>query len=106
MRTERELDLWLRSLKCSEPKKPGMYLHLYHGRTDPTADMEDWGEEGPYFGPLKEVMITYLSAIRLVGLDGRDTEPLTTGSLLGFYDDMIYYSGVYYGDWSVLYHAG
>jgi hypothetical protein len=35
-----------------EPLVPGkLYLRLYHGRTDPEQQMEDWGFTGPTFGP-------------------------------------------------------
>ena len=29
-----------------------MYLRLYHGRTDPNQQMDDWGFGGPIIGPL------------------------------------------------------
>ena len=29
-----------------------MYLRLYHGRVDPDQEMDDWGFDGPTFGPL------------------------------------------------------
>lgn len=31
------------------------YLHLFHGRKDPNQQMDDWGEDGPYIGPLHAV---------------------------------------------------
>mgnify|MGYP001382833126 CR=1 FL=1 len=42
------------------PLVPGkMYLRLYHGRTDPAQEMEDWGIVGPTFGPLSCYVHTY-----------------------------------------------
>ncbi len=36
-----------------------MYLHLYHGRKDPTADMDDWGDAGPTLDSVVHLQWTY-----------------------------------------------
>ena len=36
-----------------------MYLRLFHGRTDPQQDMDDWGSDGPVLGPYKFAHRTY-----------------------------------------------
>lgn len=72
-----------------------MYLSLYHGRTDPNADMNDWGTEGPVF-EVDTITWTYGAISRIIFPD--DDEVWLNEMIV---DDMIYYDGVYYGDWSV-----
>lgn len=36
-----------------------LYIRLFHGRTDPNQDMDDWGTDGPVFGPYEFVHTTY-----------------------------------------------
>lgn len=82
----------------SEQKSPNtIYLSLFHGRTDPRETLEDWGTEGPWFGPLDFVHTTYGTHIKFQ-YAGRDSE---AGHDLHVVGDMVYYNGVYYGDWSV-----
>jgi len=71
-----------------------VYIRLFHGRNDPNQDMDDWGSDGPVFGPYNFVHTTYTSFVRLGLKDGMCQE-------LNVYEDMLYYDGVYYGDWSV-----
>ena len=70
------------------------YLRLFHGRNDPDQNMEDWGEDGPVFGPLEFVHTTYSFHLKLGLSDDNCYE-------LYCFEDMLYYDGVYYGDWSV-----
>ena len=108
---------YLRKLECSKPTEPGMYLHLYHGRTDPESMMDGWGEDGPFFGPLEWFSCTYMGVLNLQSKD--DDEPV--GPLCGsvsdlnevwhrdamfVIDDLIYYDGVFYGDWSLDHFEG
>ncbi len=75
-----------------------MYLQLYHGRTSPEQNLDDWGSSGPVFGPLQWFHVTYLSSFRFC----YENEP--TGDTSGeffFVEDLLHYDGVYYGDWSV-----
>lgn len=69
-----------------------LYLQLYHGRDDPAREMQDWGFDGPTFGPLNKVVQTYTSTIRLHGHDGNEE------LWLGGHGDMIVWDGAYYGD--------
>ena len=71
-----------------------LYLKLFHGRIDPAQDMNDWGSDGPVFGPYNFIHTTYSSLVRLGNEDGSCCE-------LFSYEDMLYYDGCYYGDWSV-----
>ena len=69
-------------------------LELFHGRTSPDEDLNDWGSQGPVFF-VSWVHVTYTTVIR-VGLPGDDEGELA------YVEDLIYYDGVYYGDWSVI----
>ncbi|HWG42670.1 MAG TPA: hypothetical protein VN688_07780 [Gemmataceae bacterium] len=75
---------------------PGkMYLRLYHGRTDPHQQMDDWGFVGPTFGPLGCYMHTYCRTFRIHG------EERTGEVWLETHDDMIRWDGCFYGDLEV-----
>jgi hypothetical protein len=78
------------------PLAPGnLYLRLYHGRKNPEQDMDDWGFNGPIFGPLSAVVMTYLTTIRLHGTRPCDELWLETTR------DMVLWQGDYYGDFEV-----
>lgn len=70
------------------------YLRLFHGRTDLAQDMDDWGTDGPVFGPYDYIHTTYACHVKMGRSDGHMDELRIVG-------DMIYYDGCYYGDWSV-----
>jgi len=72
-----------------------MYLRLFHGRTDPQQDMDDWGSDGPILGPYNFAHTTYHCCLKLGKPDGGCDE------LYIVQPDMIFYDGVYYGDWTV-----
>mgnify|MGYP001346063904 FL=1 len=69
-------------------------LELFHGRAMPDQDLDAWGTQGPVF-LLDYVHVTYLCDIKL-GIP----EPAGDGDL-HFVDDLVFYDGAYYGDWSV-----
>ena len=71
-----------------------LYIRLFHGRCDPDQQMDNWGSDGPIFGPYVFVHTTYGSFLRLGRQDGICDE-------LHVHEDMVYYNGIYYGDWSV-----
>ncbi|MBM4103152.1 MAG: hypothetical protein FJ263_03755 [Planctomycetes bacterium] len=71
-----------------------VYIRLFHGRTDPGQDMDDWGSDGPVFGPYLFSHTTYGWDIKLGKSNGNCDE-------LYVHEDMVYYDGVYYGDWSI-----
>ena len=71
-----------------------VYIRLFHGRADKDKDMEDWGLDGPVFGPFEFVHTTYSFHVKLGKSDGNCFE-------IHCFEDMLYYDGVYYGDWSV-----
>lgn len=73
-----------------------LYLNLYHGRvvdreTFQHPDMNDWGTDGPTF-EIESFQWTYGSP--KIHVDG-DLEHMAT------FDDLIYYNGVFYGDFNV-----
>lgn len=49
----------------TKPRRPGMYLGLFHGRETPMEKMADWGLPGPTIGPLKWVHTTYATDIKI-----------------------------------------
>ena len=80
-------------IPAGTPLAPGkMYLRLYHGRTDPDQEMEDWGFNGPTFGPLSAYVHTYCCTFRIHDESG------STEIWLDKYDDMILWDGCFYGD--------
>src|SRR5690606_1216474 len=68
------------------------YLKLFHGRKRPEEPLEDWGEPGPIFGPFPYFHTTYGSSIQFV----HEVE-----HQLQIVGDLVYYDGMFYGDWSV-----
>ncbi|HEY4311067.1 MAG TPA: hypothetical protein VGN12_16570 [Pirellulales bacterium] len=72
-----------------------LYLRLYHGRKDPDEDMDDWGFNGPTFGPLSAVVMTYLTTVRIYGTRPCDELWLDTTR------DMVKWRGNYYGDFEI-----
>lgn len=74
-----------------------LYLRLFHGRKPKDQDLDDWGSDGPIFGPLAYVHTTYAAHIHTAPQhqEGEDYEDLIID------EDLVYYDGVWYGDWSV-----
>lgn len=77
-----------------------LYIRLFHGRTDPEQDMNDWGTDGPIFGPYESVHTTYACRIKMIKADSSYDE------LLVYPEDLVFYDGVYYGDWIVFDEQG
>ena len=71
-----------------------LYLKLFHGRKDPDEQLDDWGSDGPIFGPYNFIHTVYNSRIYM-GKHRCDSH------VLEMHDDMVGYGGIYYGDWSV-----
>lgn len=81
--------------KTAKLRRGKLYLRLYHGRKNPDEDMDDWGFNGPVFGPLTAVVMTYLSTIRLHGTETSDELWLDT------MQDMVHWDGSYFGDFEI-----
>ena len=78
------------------PANMQIYIVLFHGRKDPNQNLDDWGTDGPILGPFGYAHETYQSDIKVnYEVDGRETD-----GWLYLVDDLLYYDGVYYGDWS------
>lgn len=69
-------------------------IELFHGRTSPDEQLETWGRQGPVF-LVDYVHVTYCGDLKL-GLP----EPAGDGDL-HIVDDLVFYDGIFYGDWSV-----
>jgi len=67
-----------------------MYLKLLHGRNNPDENLDNWGFNGPVFGPLDWFHITYLQTYRF-GRGPLEAEIAVTA-------DMFVWDGKYYGD--------
>jgi hypothetical protein len=83
--------LCVRNVQIRE--RPIVYLHLFHGHKNPQQILDDWGLEGPTFGPLEHVASTYAATITFLSENANDY------CQLYYDDDTIYYDGVWYGDW-------
>lgn len=68
------------------------FLRLFHGRASPDEQLDGWGIEGPIFGPYSFFHTTYGVEIKF----DEDNE-----HVLNIVDGLIFYGGMYYGDWSV-----
>ncbi len=90
-----QTELWWAAPDLSQQKeqKGKQYLRLYHGRIDPKEKLEDWGSEGPIFGPYESVQMTYGSHIKMHTGSGFDD--------LNWLEDLIYYDGIFYGDMEI-----
>lgn len=98
---------------------PALYLRLFHGRTDPAANLEDWGTQGPVIGPLAYVHTTFMCDVKFAApvdvmerffpaviADWRAREITSAAGPLcewqfEILDDLIHYDGVFNGDWTV-----
>ena len=90
-----------------KPRKPGLYLGLFHGRHSKNEAMDDWGFNGPAIGPLRWCHTTYARDIKLefetstdaeqyFGVDCRNVD-------LPIECDLLKFEGKFYGDWTVYY---
>ena len=69
-----------------------LYARLFHGRSDPNQHMDGWGFDGPVFGPLSSVALTYLQHLRLFWTScQQEADIRTTNGLLSW-------DGSYFGD--------
>jgi hypothetical protein len=80
----------------AEIQKPGngVYIELFHGRTPKDKELDDWGSNGPLFGPYTCIQQTYMATIRMIKANGDE-------DMLWVVDDLVYYNGVYYGDFTI-----
>jgi hypothetical protein len=100
-----EFDLLKQHTSSGYPDMPGMYLKLLHGRTFVGQKLNNWGEEGPWIGPLEWFHCTNLSDIGIGFVSGEELSPMQFDddypSPMYLYQSFIYYDGVYYADWEL-----
>ena len=88
-----------------KPKKPGLYLGLFHGRATPNETMNDWGFNGPAIGPLEWCHTTYTAEIRLEFEAAEDAKRYFCSSSrnveMQIHFDMLVFRGDFFGDWTV-----
>lgn len=78
------------------PLRSGLYLKLLHGRKTPEENLDDWGPDGPWIGPLVYAHITYLSHISVGFTDGSQLGP--GNKRLELEQDLLRFDDMYYGD--------
>lgn len=93
----------------TKPKKPGLYLGLFHGRHEPRERMNGWGFDGPAIGPLRWCHTTYATDIKIKFENAADAVPYF-GVAQEPFDlkidaDLLVFNRKYYGDWTVYYVA-
>ncbi len=104
--SKQEFDLFDKHTNVEKPKVGGLYLKLLHGRTPADMELDDWGEDGPWIGPLKWFHCTYMTTLG-IGFSSGEEFCSNTGimadlpSPIYISNDMIYFGGVYYGDWEL-----
>lgn len=72
-----------------------LYLHLFHGRSDPGQILANWGSDGPSIGPFESLHVVYLSALRLCRDDDFELD-------LEAHERFLFFDGVFYGDFELL----
>lgn len=91
----------------TKPKKPGLYLGLFHGRRHPRETMHGWGFDGPTIGPLRWCHTTYAFDIKIEFEDPTDAIEYFGQSQeqaeISVNADMLVFDGCFYGDWTVYY---
>ena len=68
-------------------------IKLFHGRLTPSEQLHDWGSDGPLLR-IGGFHVTYLSTYRVMLAD-------QDWHFLKFVDDLLFYDGVLYGDFTV-----
>jgi hypothetical protein len=103
---KQEFELFARHTHDSKPKRNGFYLKLLHGRSPVDFKLDDWGEDGPWIGSLEWFHCTYMTTIG-IGFSGGE-EYFGGGDTVSdlpspmyICQDMIYFNGIYYGDWEL-----
>lgn len=101
----KEHDLLKRHTHYTPPPLPGMYLRLLHGRASPDYEMEDWGSDGPWIGPLERFHCIYSSEVGITFVGGEELSPMSPNETvvppLYVFGQLIYHDGIYYGDFEL-----
>ena len=80
-----------------------VYLELFNGADSPyQSNLNDFGEKGPILGPLAYVHTTYAGDVKCCPLDEEgEPDEFATADFQVTCECLLYYDGMYYGDWSV-----
>jgi len=99
-----EIKLPMVGNKADEKELKGLYLGLYHGRETVEKDIDNWGDNGPLIGPLKNIRVVYMTDIQLEFENRWDA--LKYGLRLDQAEltvkaDCVAYRNIFYGDWKI-----
>jgi hypothetical protein len=72
-----------------------VYLDLYNGRHSPDEKLDDWGFQGPTFGPFESIQLTYGSHLKC------HNGPLNKDWDFDVSEDGVFFEGGYYGDFNI-----
>lgn len=95
---------YLKALECSGNPPPGLYMALKRGRPSPLQPLVGSGTDGPIFGPLSFVQMSYLSELTLQPEESSEEcmddviGPMTAHHPLCLKGQFFWYEGVYYGE--------
>jgi hypothetical protein len=74
-----------------------VYLNFYHGRHTSEEDLDDWGFNGPVFGPFSVVQVTYGCHIKAIGHLNGNLAEFTISN-----DGLVEVKEAFYGDFSII----
>ena len=80
-------------------KKSYMYLRLFHGHKTQEEIPEDWGVDGPIFGPITSCHTSYANELNIIFAQKDDKE--RNEGHLKIIGGLVYYDNMWYGDWSL-----
>jgi hypothetical protein len=83
-----------------KPEPGKMYLKPLHGRDYPDQQLNDWGFDGPWIGPLEAVHDTYRTDTAFYFLDAPEGAE-EAGPANFFVGDLLLVDGKYYGDYEI-----
>lgn len=88
-----------------EPEFSGhkVWLNLWHGRANPGQSMDEWGfsacDVKGHVPPRGDMIIFVKEGVRIITFDEK-AESGWTELVVPFVEDMLFFEGNYYGDWS------
>jgi hypothetical protein len=101
----KEHDLLKKHTHRMPPALKGLYLKLLHGRASPDCEMEDWGSDGPWIGPLESFHCIYSAEVGMTFVGGEELSPMSPNETvvppLYVYGQLVYHDGIYYGDFEL-----
>lgn len=80
----------------SKESEMPVYLNFFHGRHTSDEELDDWGFNGPVFGPFSTVQVTYGCHIKTIDREG-DLTQFTIDK-----DGLVEALGAFYGDFEIV----